>query len=54
MVPALFLWTDFYIISYKYDIIWDKCAFQHCRSKANVTGAILGKNFVMVLVLFVT
>ena len=45
MVPALFLWTDFdiHVISYKYDYIWDKYVFQHCRSKVNVTGAILGK-----------
>ena len=43
MVPALFLWTDFDIISYKYDNIRNKCVFQHCRSKVNVTGAILGK-----------
>ena len=42
MVLAPFLWINFYITSYKYDNIWDKCAFQHCRSKLNVTDAIVG------------
>ena len=40
---SAFLWTDFDIILYKYDTIWNKCVFQHCRSKVNVTGAVLGK-----------
>ena len=26
-----------------YENIWDKYAFQHCRSKAKVTDAVLGK-----------
>ena len=42
--------TDFDITLHKYDSVWDKRAFQHCRSKVNVTDAVLG--FVMVLVLF--
>ena len=52
MVPMPISWTDFDIISYKYDNIWDRCVFQHCRSKVNVTDAILGKNLVKVLLLF--
>ena len=47
-----FLWTDFDVISYEFNNIGDKCVFQQCRSKVNVTDAILGKKFVMVLVLF--
>ena len=35
--PNACLWTDFDITSHKYDNTWDKCAFQHCRSKVNVT-----------------
>ena len=38
-----FLWTDFDVISYKFNNIWNKCVFQQCRSKVNVTDAILGK-----------
>ena len=52
MPAALLLWTNFDVNSHKYDNIWDKCTFQHCRSKVNVTDAILGNNFVMVLGLF--
>ena len=33
----------FDVISYKFNNIWDKCVFQQCRSKVNVTDAILGK-----------
>ena len=40
---SAFLWTDLDIISHNYDNIWDNCAFEHCRSKDNVTDAILGK-----------
>ena len=43
MVPGPFLWTDFDVISYKLNNIWDKCEFQQCRSKINVTDTILGK-----------
>ena len=53
MVPAPLLWTDFDISSYKYDNIWDKCVFQHCRLKVNVTDVFFRKkNFVMAPVLF--
>ena len=52
MVPGPFLWKDFDVISYKFNSIWDKCEFQQCTSKVNVTDGILGKKFVMVLVLF--
>ena len=38
-----FLGTDSDVISYKFNNIWDKCVFQQCRSKVNVTDAILGK-----------
>ena len=27
-----FVWTNYDIASHKYDNIWDKYAFQHCRS----------------------
>ena len=43
MVPGPFLWTDFDVISYKFNNIWDKYVFQQCMSKVNVTDAMLGK-----------
>ena len=38
--------------AHTYDIIKEKCPFEHCRARLNVTDAILEKNVVMVLVLF--
>ena len=43
MVPGPFLWMDFDVISCKFNNMWDKCVFQQCRSKVNVTDAVLGK-----------
>ena len=43
MGPGPFLWTDFDVISYKFNNIGEKCVFQQCRSKVNITDAVLGK-----------
>ena len=43
MGPGPFVWTDFDVISYKFNNIGEKCVFQQCRSKVNITDAVLGK-----------